>query len=139
MSEYIALKDIIDKYNLVLLVTFGSYNTVKFHKESDIDVGYFSKEALSLQQEDKLLQDMVLYFKRDKIDLVNLSRAVPLLMYEIACNSKVLYEENNSYIKFKMKASARYSDTKFLRDLRKDYLNDVVSFNRKGGQSHGSY
>ncbi|MFA6808487.1 MAG: nucleotidyltransferase domain-containing protein [Eubacteriales bacterium] len=127
MSRYIELTDIINKYNLYLLVTFGSYNTEKFHKESDIDVAYLAKEVLSTQQEYELLHDIVLYFKRDKIDLVNLSKAVPLLLYEIACNSQVLYEENNSYLNFKLKASARYADTKFLRDLRRDYLNDIVS------------
>jgi predicted nucleotidyltransferase len=126
MAKYIEILDIVEKYNISLLVTFGSFNTERFTEESDIDVAYISKTSLDSEQEMQLLCDLILYFQRDKIDLVNLSKAVPLLMYEIACNSQVLYEEDDSYLRFKMKASARYADTKFLRDMRREYLNSII-------------
>lgn len=47
-------------------------------------------------------------------------------MYEIACNSRALYEEDNYYLKFKIKASTRYADTKFLRDARRKYLEEQI-------------
>jgi predicted nucleotidyltransferase len=120
------LAEIIKKYDLNLLLVFGSYNTERFTADSDIDVGFLSKADLNLDQEMNLLEDLVRFFKRDQVDLVNLKKAVPLLMYEIACNSRVFYDEDNNYLKFKIKASARYADTKFLRDARRKYLEEQI-------------
>lgn len=120
------IDETINKYNISLLLTFGSYKTEKFTKNSDIDVAYLSEPELDVAEELKLLTDLILYFKNDRIDLVNLSKAVPLLAYEIACKSYLVYEKNNSFIKFKMKASGRFADTKFLRDLRKRYLKKQI-------------
>ena len=120
------LRDIIEKYHIKLLVVFGSYGTERFRPDSDIDVAYESRVNLSCNEEMQLLSDLMMYFKRDKIDLVNLAKAVPLLMYEIACNSRPLYEEGESYLMFKLRASARYADTRFLREARKQWLNEQI-------------
>lgn len=121
------LSEIIKKNNIKLLLTFGSYNTERFNERSDIDVGYLSKRALTLDEEIQLLHALTVHFGRDRIDLVNLTKAVPLLLYEIACNSNVLYEEDNSYILFKLRASARYADTRFLREARRKYLEEQLA------------
>ncbi|HBN96943.1 MAG TPA: nucleotidyltransferase domain-containing protein [Firmicutes bacterium] len=126
MSFEQSVRQIVQDYDLVLLVTFGSYKTERFTDRSDIDVGYVSRSPLDVREQLGLLGDLVVLFKRDGIDLVDLSRANPLLLYEVASNSRVLYEEEDSYLKFKLKASARYADTKFLRQLRKEYLNSLI-------------
>jgi len=120
------LDEIIKKYNLKLLLTFGSYGTERFRPDSDIDVAYESDMKISVDMEIQLLSDLILYFKRDKIDLVNLKRVNPLLLYEVACNSKVLFDENGRFLKFKLKASSRYADTRFLREARKLWLNEQL-------------
>jgi predicted nucleotidyltransferase len=127
MDNYMSLNKIVEKYNIQLLLTFGSFNTDRFTRQSDIDVGFLSKRDLSIDEESALLGDLIMYFKRDKIDLVNLLKTVPLLLYEIACNSRVLYEEDNSYLRIKLKASSRYADTKFLRDLRREYIEQLLN------------
>lgn len=121
-----SLQQIARSYDFTLLVSFGSYNTDRFTAESDIDLGYLSKTALDASQQLALMQDFISLFGRDKIDLVDLSIASPLLLYEVACNSQVLYEEDDSYLKFKLRASARYADTKWLRKKRRAYLNDLI-------------
>ena len=126
MSFEQSVRKIITNYDLVLLVTFGSYKTERFTDRSDIDIGYVPRAPLDARKKLGLMGDLVLLFKRDRIDLVDLSRANPLLLYEVACNSHVLYEEDDSYLKFKLKASARYADTKFLRQQRKEYLNSLI-------------
>lgn len=120
------LNEIVNKYNLKLLLTFGSFGTERFTQHSDIDVAYFSKRVLTAEEELQMMCDLIMYFERDKIDLVNLAKAVPLLMYEIACNSRVLYEEDENLLKFKMKASARYADTRYLRNARRKYLQEQI-------------
>lgn len=131
MENNLKLSDIVSKYNLNLLLTFGSYNTDRFTKYSDIDLAYLSGRSLEVEEEMELLRDMIIYFERDGIDLVNLKKADPLLSFQIACNSKVLYEEDNSYMMFKMKASAMYADTKHLRDLRRNFLREKLKLYNK--------
>lgn len=93
-------------------MTFGSYNTERYTKDSDIDVGFISKVTPDMDQKLNLLTDIIFFFGRDGIDLVDLSIGTPLLLYEIACESNVLYEENDSYLRFKVKAGARYAHAK---------------------------
>ena len=120
------LEEIVKKYNLKLVLTFGSYGTERFGTHSDIDIAYESDREISMDEQMLLLSDLILYFKRDKIDMVNLKNAGPLLLYEVACNSRVVFEVDNSYLKFKLKASSRYADTRFLREARKLWLNQQI-------------
>lgn len=120
------IKSIIKKYNITLLVTFGSFNTERFSPNSDIDIAFKSERSLSIDEKLDLINDFIDYFKRDRIDLVDIKRATPLLLYEIACKGRVLYEEEDAFLKFKLYASFRYSDTKHLRQARKSYLNEQI-------------
>lgn len=116
---------LIKKYDIQLLLTFGSYQTERFTKDSDIDLGYLAKRDLSSEEELQLLRDFIILYRRDRIDLVNLAKASPLLMFETATHGRVLYEENDSFLNFKLKVSARYADTGHLRRMRQDYLNEL--------------
>jgi predicted nucleotidyltransferase len=118
---------IINKYDINLLLVFGSYQTERFTKDSDIDLGYLARRNFDSEEELQLLKDFILLYRRDRIDLVNLATASPLLMFETATHGQVLYEENDSFLRFKLKASARYADTGHLRRMRQDYLNKELS------------
>jgi predicted nucleotidyltransferase len=120
------LNEIVRKFDICLLLTFGSYKTDRYTKHSDIDVAYMSARSLEADEELELLKDIVIYFGRDGIDLVDLKKSDPLLSFQIACNSKVLYEEDNKYLLFKIKASAMYADTKYLRELRRKFLREKL-------------
>jgi len=120
------LENIIKKYNLELLVTFGSFQTNRFQKQSDLDIGYISKRNLTMDEKISLLSALVFYFQKDNIDLVNLKKASPLLAYEVACNGRILFETKNRFLLFKIQASARYIDTKRLREARKNFLADQL-------------
>jgi predicted nucleotidyltransferase len=118
---------LIKKYDIHLLLAFGSYQTERFTKDSDIDLGYLAKRDFSPEEELQLLKDLIMLYRRDRIDLVNVGKTSPLLMYEIATHGRVLYEENDSFLRFKLKASARYADTGHLRRLRQSYLDQELS------------
>lgn len=118
---------VIKEYDLILLLAFGSYGTERFTQGSDIDLAYQARHPLSPDEELRLLRDMIFIFHRDRIDLVNLNKASPLLMLEIATKGRVLYEEKDGFLRFKLKASARYADTRKLRRLRQDYLNQELN------------
>lgn len=120
------MENIIKKYDLELLVTFGSFQTDRFQKQSDLDIAYISKRNLTMDEEISLLSALVFYFQKDNIDLVNLKKASPLLAYEVACNGRILFETKNRFLLFKIQASARYIDTKRLREARKNFLADQL-------------
>lgn len=123
----INLNDVITKFQINLLVAFGSYQTERFTKDSDIDLAFLSERNLSPDEEHLLLSDLVFLFGRDKIDLIDLKKASPLLMFEIAKNGNILYEEDQSFLRFKLKASARYAETQFLREMRRKFLNNELT------------
>ena len=120
------LMEIVGKYNLSLLFTFGSFATERFNDHSDIDVGYLAENSLNSDQELNLLTDLVFFFKQDRIDLVDMNKAAPLLLFEAANQAHVLYEKDDIFPRFQIRAFARYAETKFLRDLRRDYLNKSI-------------
>lgn len=90
--------DLIAKeYELSLVVLFGSHATNTTHAHSDVDVAYFSKHPLMLAQESRLIIELARLFQSERIDLVSLRGASPLLLREIATKGKPLYEVEPSF------------------------------------------
>ena len=95
-----------------------------------------SKEKLNIdpldKNQEKLLENTKLNIKKeidfncdlidlshvDKVDLVNLKKAGPFLMHEIAQNSKLLFGNEMEYLKFKALAFRNYIDNKSTFELR---------------------
>lgn len=127
MRTKLDIHEIARKYDIELLLIFGSYSNGRSNARSDIDIAFLSAKDLKVEEELELLKDLIYYFGRDNIDLVNLRKATPLLLYEIASNSKVLYERDDGYLKFKIRAGARYADTKHLREKRREFLDEVLN------------
>ena len=92
----VTLNEIVEKYNIELLVYFGSYGTKFYNSESDIDIAFLSADHLSIQEKLELLEDLIHYHKKSEIDLVDLRTADPVLRYEIAVNGRVLFEKEEN-------------------------------------------
>ena len=88
-------KDHIDKiakkYKLKLLLLFGSRADGSFYKSSDFDIAYYSEKDLSLMDEARMIVDLAPFIKSEDIDLVNMKKAPPLLLYAIFLKPKILY------------------------------------------------
>lgn len=85
-----------EKYYLTLVVLFGSQATGQTHRESDVDVAYISDKKLLFDEEALLNSDLTGIFQNDKVSLVNLKTASPLLLKQIVTNAVVLYEKEQS-------------------------------------------
>ena len=97
------LNEIAEKYNIELLVYYGSYGTEFYNNESDIDIAFLSAEQLSIQEKLELLEDLIHYHKKSEIELVDLRTADPVLKHEIAVNGRVLYEkEENLFERYRL-------------------------------------
>lgn len=111
------------KYDLTLVVLFGSQVTGHTHKESDIDVAYMSDKKLSFDEEVLLNTDLTGVFRNDKVSLVNMKTASPLLLKQIVTNATVLYERTpHLFIEMFLYALRVYEDAQPIFELRDEYL-----------------
>lgn len=85
------LRAVAEKYKIRLFVLFGSTATGKTHKTSDADIAYLSARALTIREEAEIIIALSPILKNNRIDLVNLHRAPPLLLYAITKDGKTLY------------------------------------------------
>lgn len=117
------IAEIAKKHDLTLVVLFGSQATGHTHKESDVDVAYMSDKKLSFHDEVLLNTDLTEAFRNDKVSLVNLKTAPPLLLKQIVANAVVLYEKTSHlFTEIFLYAMRTYEEAKPLFKLREQYL-----------------
>ena len=113
------------KYKLSLFVMFGSNATGVVHRESDLDLGFYSLQKVN---EDKLFKDVAKLFHRADIDLVNIfTNHSPVLRYKILSTGKILFEAKRG-LKSKMEWESYfdYIDFKKYYESRSELLNKKI-------------
>lgn len=116
-----------EEYGLEFIVTFGSYGTQRFTDESDIDIAFHATRTLDRLEEEKLMVDMILYFKRDKIDLINLRTAPILLKKEVVSKGRVLYEKKLAFLRFQSKVYKLFQEMKPMLDQRVEEISRQIN------------
>jgi predicted nucleotidyltransferase len=93
------LQQIVEKYQLKLLVYYGSYARQEDYdpSRSDVDIAFISEQQLNSQQLFDLMSDLILLHRTSNIDLVNLQTASGLLKEAVANDGRVLYEKEERY------------------------------------------
>jgi uncharacterized protein len=89
------IQEIAKKYQLKLVLLFGSQVSGKTNKESDFDVAYLSKKNLSFDEENYLNYEFTNIFQHDRVDTVNIKKASPLLLFGIFRECRVLFEQDD--------------------------------------------
>lgn len=107
-----------------LIIAFGSQVTGKSTPASDFDFGVFQKEPLSLDDRVDIVGFLAEKFKinEDKIDLVNLVTASPLLKFEVAKKGKLIQGTLFDFIRFKVRTFKEYVDTAKFRRIREQRM-----------------
>ena len=101
---------------LQFVLLFGSQSSGQAHPESDIDLGFLYDEPVDLLN---LTNKVIQLLCKDRVDVVDLRRANPLLCYSAAHQGKLLYERcPGLFNRFYSLSFRRYVDTKKLRDAR---------------------
>jgi predicted nucleotidyltransferase len=101
---------------LQFVLLFGSQSLGQAHPESDIDLGFLYDEPVDLLD---LTNKVIRLLRQDRVDVVDLRRANPLLCYSAARQGKLLYERcPGLFNRFYSLSFRRYVDTKKLRDAR---------------------
>lgn len=106
-----SLKRLADKFQLDLIILFGSQASGRVHAESDADIAVRGTKALSLSQQLSLARQLDKHFI--DTDLVDLKRASPLMLASVATSGKLLFERRkNTFAHFKILAVSQYLDFK---------------------------
>lgn len=114
------IKELVMRHDLSFVVLFGSAATGNTHAQSDIDVAVIGK---NVSDKSKITRDFCEIFKRDDVEVVNLSNASPTLMHSVVKDGVLLYEkENGDFLKWKLYAIWVWLDTAWLRQLRNKKL-----------------
>ena len=133
-QDKIKVVDIAKKHGLALVALFGSQTSGFTHKESDVDVAYLSDKELSFEEEATLNADLIPVFQNDKISLVNLKKAPPLLLKQIVSNAVVLYEQRpHIFIEQFLYALRTYEEAAPLFALREHYLKRRINEYKHAG------
>ncbi|HEY4689702.1 MAG TPA: nucleotidyltransferase domain-containing protein [Anaerolineae bacterium] len=127
------LETIAKRYGLRLIVLFGSQVTGRTHPESDVDVAVLARRALTAAQRNRLWMELSDTFQAE-VDLAMLNHAEPLLLYQVACSGKPLYEDDQwRWAEFKGYAFRYYEDTRKFRDDLARYLKREIQGPRYAG------
>jgi predicted nucleotidyltransferase len=109
---------------LQILLLFGSQSSGQVHPESDIDLGFLYDEPVDLLD---LTNKVIQLLHKDRVDVIDLRRANPLLCFSAARQGKLLYERSpglfNSFFSLSFR---RYVDTKKLRDARQRAIDSFL-------------
>ena len=103
--------------DLELLVLFGSVATGRARPRSDLDLAVSCDGRADL---DAIYMALAGRLRTDRLDLVDLRRAGPLLAFQIARTGLVLFERSvGVFRQFQSLASRRYADTHRLREAQR--------------------
>ena len=109
-----------------LVILFGSRARGTERMDSDADIGILSAFGHKLSASEKIsLAEKIsrqLGVSEDKIDLVDLSRASPLLQYQAAREGRILFGSTAKFIRFQVLAWKRYLSTAKFRRMREQSL-----------------
>ena len=116
------LKEELQQYPVLFAYVFGSQATGRTHPESDIDLGMFLEGSIRPEQRHalrlKLLGMLSRILKTDKVDLVILNEAPPLLAYEVLRTGLLVYCSNeNARVEFQVRTLQAYEETIPLRRI----------------------
>ena len=112
-----------------LAILFGSQISEKASANSDTDIAVLSDHHLSLEEKIELKERLSseLNISEEKMDLVDLWSAPPLLQYQVAQNGRLIKGEAADFIRFKILAWKRYQNTAKFRRIREKVLNKIYS------------
>jgi predicted nucleotidyltransferase len=125
------------KYNLRVLILFGSRAKGTERKDSDWDLAYYPlKSDFDADEDSNLFNDILNILKTEKVDLLNLKKSNNLLVIKNSLKDAIaLYEHKEGTL-----SSMRWSAWIDYQDFRKyiDLKNDLVKNNLREIAANGN-
>jgi len=107
-----------------LIIAFGSRVKGRATAKSDFDFGVLKEKPLTLSEKTDLAEYLSkkLNINEDRIDLVDLAMASPILKFEVAQDGKLIDGNYVDFIRYKVRAFKEYVDTAKFRRLREQVM-----------------
>ena len=107
-----------------IVIAFGSRISGSAVNRSDFDFAVFFDTPVSLSDRANISESLAERFtiNEDKIDLVDLATASPMLKFEVAKKGKLVEGEAFDFIRFKVRAFKEYQDTAKFRRKREEVM-----------------
>ena len=121
------LTDIAKRYNVVLLLQFGSTVTGKSHARSDVDIAVlFDRPSVALEELGALEAELQALHPERPVDLVVLNRADPLLLKQVTASCNLLYGFPRDLHELKIRAFKQYQDHQRFFEMERDYVDRAI-------------
>lgn len=125
------IEEIAKRYDLQLLLLFGSRVSGKTHPMSDFDFGYVGKKKLNYKERSSLANELSKLIKFSKVEVVDLKNGSPFLLKEVIKNNQVYFEENGAYADFYTIATRIYFDAEPIFKLQEIIYSNAINKYRK--------
>jgi len=117
------IRDLAERNGLVLVLLFGSQSTGHARSDSDVDIAVLSERHLAETDLVALTNQFAVVFGSDKIDVVGLASASPILARRIADEATVLYDRSGHHFSvFEIAALRKYAESARLFQIRREKL-----------------
>jgi len=115
-ERWTGLKELFEKYGVVLAYLFGSQATGQVWPLSDVDIAVLFGNGADGANLPRLNAELMRALKSNDVDLLDLGKATPLLKYVVAQEGRLLFcADEDVRIHFVIEAIRTYEDTKPLR------------------------
>jgi len=115
-----------EKYNLRLILLYGSFARGENRLNSDIDIAVLGKKPITLDTLLSISSEMPFIFednKRKELDLTSLHDVNPLFRFYVMRDSILLYGKSIDYYSFKAYAFRDYQESQSLLKLMDILIN----------------
>ncbi len=125
-NQKLKIAKIAKKFQLKLVVIFGSFVSGKNRNDSDLDIAVLSLREVSFKEQISLINELSQIFNKN-IDLSVLNKANPLLLFQASKNSILLYGSREEFLKFKLYAFNAYNDYAPYFAMEKNLNKKIIS------------
>jgi uncharacterized protein len=114
---------LIRKFNPTFIMVFGSYAKNSIHKDSDIDVAFYSQELSPTTYEVFFAAQELADILKVDVDLINLEKASTVFKAQIYTTGTVIYSKDDKLLKtHQMTALSMYAK---LNEEREEILKNI--------------
>lgn len=125
-DQKLKVAKIAKKFQLKLIVIFGSFANGKSRKDSDLDIAVLGVKEVPFNKQIGLANELSLIFNKS-VDLSVLNRANPLLLFQVSKNPILLYGRRDDFLKFKLHAFNAYNDYAPYFEMEKKLNKKIIS------------
>lgn len=118
------ISEIAQKFQLRLVLLFGSAVSGGEHARSDLDIAVqYEADAPGFRQFSELLHDLQEVFPDREVDLSSINHADPLFLKKITENCLLLYGTPGLLQRLKIYAFRRYQDHRRFFEMERTFVN----------------